>query len=287
MSALCWGSRGVVGGGGGGPSPPSGPRGFILTDPYTVPAGAVDGDIGYWEGSGRVLTTLTRPGGSDIQLWLPGDVAAGTPTVRAWIGGTEATSAWTSQGGAAAGAGTITPNVSSSGFTRFSSTGASQNALMQVDAAWGPSAGTRVYIVCLMRGASTAGSTDNALLFPYWFRHTVAADEIIITQRGSTGVVHARDASIGINVIGGASNAILRNGGSVWAGLATGGEIVEAVDSGQTGGCRVMRDGFVYLHSRRSAAGAVSNFLLCGVLHGSGATGTSDLDVRDWHWITY
>jgi hypothetical protein len=103
MSALCWGSRGVVGGGGGGPSPPPGPRGFILTDPYTVPAGAADGDIGYWEGSGRVLTTLTRPGGSDIQLWLPGDVAAGTPTVRAWVGGTEATSAWTSQGGAAGG----------------------------------------------------------------------------------------------------------------------------------------------------------------------------------------
>jgi hypothetical protein len=238
-------------------------------------------------GSGRVLTTLTRPGGSDIQLWLPGDVAAGTPTVRAWIGGTEATSAWTSQGGAAGGAGTITPNVSSSGFTRFSSTGASQGAWMQVSAAWGPSAGTRVYIVCLMRGASTAGSTDT-LLFSYWFRRAGAADEIVIVQRGDTGVVQARDLSFGGPIIGGPSvpAQLVRNGGSVWTSAGSG-EFVEVVDSSQAGGCLVLRDGLAYLHSRRSPAGAAGDFLAVGVSHGSGATGTSDLDVRDWHWITY
>jgi hypothetical protein len=275
--------------------PPAGPTTNVwaLSTPYEIPVGAEEGDVGFYGSLGMVLRSLSLPGGGSEMIWLPKEVDNGTPVVRAYLRGTEATGSYAAQGLAAvtAGGGTITPNVAGSGMTRFdSSSGASRSAYAQVVTSGGwVSGSTRVYVVGKVRAASTAAGTVAAALFPYWFRRTGGPDELIIMQRGSTGPVYARDAQTALPIIGSPSgpNLQVRNGGSVWAALAGSAEVVQVVDSAQAGACAVWRNGSLYLTSRRSPNGAVSDLIAAGVIHGSDASGASQLDIGDWFFITW
>jgi hypothetical protein len=274
------------------PSGGGGISGWLLTNPFDIPVGASEGDYGLWNNSGRVLTTLSRPSGSDIQLWLPNEVASGTPIVRSWFAGNESTGSWAAQGGAAVSTGgaVITTDVSGSGWTRFDSTsGSSRAAYFQVVTGSWAVASVKVYCVCQTKAESTGDNTTGTFAYPYWFRISSVADEITITQNGITGFVQARDARLGIPIIGspGEPTQNLRNGGSVFPNLASSGEFTEIIDSSKSGNCTVLRNGLNYLSSRRSPLGAVSNFIGAGVSHSSIAAGSTQCDLKNWHFITY
>jgi hypothetical protein len=224
-----------------------------LTDLNTIDPLVVSGDYGILNNRTYIYHTFasgSTPDSISRSIWIPPNVSSASPVLRAYLFGTETLAQRNTQGWTSVTTnGTITENISGSGFTELTTTGAA--GIASIDTLVGTvAAGTRIYMRAEMRGT---GATD-AMMGNEIGDGTYG---LYVNQRGTVGIpLSFTDGTNSVQntsaVMGGTA---ISTGGTYLPSVASNPSLIETLDNGRSdtarAGARIFRDGEVYHAQKR------------------------------------